>query len=163
MYTAAPAIAFEPSIATPHTNSPTWLIVENASRRLRWRWTKHIHAPSSAVITPAATRIARSASTCGPSTPANITQYRRATAYTPSSTITPENRTHTGVGATAWASASQKCNGTIAALVRNPVNSRLIATTTSGSARWPSSAAPIWAMLSAPVRAYSIPRAMNIT
>ena len=35
-----------------------------------------------------------------------ITAYKRCTAYSPNSTITPENNTHTGVGETACASAS---------------------------------------------------------
>ena len=34
--------------------------------------------------------------------------------------MTPENSTQTGVGATAWASASQKWKGTIAPLIRKP-------------------------------------------
>src|SRR5438270_13280190 len=99
--------------------------------------------PHSAVTAPSATRIARNSSTWGPSGPANIVQYRRAMAYTPSSAITPDSRTHTGVGATAGASADQKCTGTAAALVRNPTNSNTIATVSSGSARGPASAGPI--------------------
>ena len=47
-------------------------------------------------------------------------QYTRAMPYKPSSTMTPENSTHTGVGATACASASQKWNGTIALLISSP-------------------------------------------
>ena len=69
---------------------------------------------------------------------------------------------HTGVGATACASASQKCTGIAAALVMKPMNNSVIATITRGSARWPSSAAPICAMFSAPVRAYRSATPTNI-
>ncbi len=47
--------------------------------------------------------------------------------------MTPENSTHTGVGATACASASQKWNGTIAALTSSPARISRNATTTSRS------------------------------
>ena len=60
--------------------TPTWLMLEKASSRLTWRCKKHITAPVSAVVTPIATRIARSAIRCGCIGPANITQYKRATA-----------------------------------------------------------------------------------
>ena len=69
----------------------------------------------------------------------------------------PEKRTQTGVGATACASASQKWNGTTAALTSSPPIRSANAATTSPSARCPESACPIWARLSAPVRAYSSP------
>ncbi len=71
--------------------------------------------------------------------------------------MTPENRTHTGVGATAWASASQKWNGTIAPLTSSPTVTSTKATITSPSGGRPASVRPIWAMFRAPVRPYSRP------
>ena len=49
--------------------------------------------------------------------------------------MTPENSTQTGVGATAWASASQKWNGTIALLISRPAMISRKATTTRPSGR----------------------------
>ena len=66
--------------------------------------------------------------------------------------MTPENSTHTGVGATAWASASQKWNGTMAPLISSPVMMSTNATTTRPSGRCRARSWPIWAMFSAPVR-----------
>ena len=66
--------------------------------------------------------------------------------------MTPENRTHTGVGATACASASQKWNGTMADLISHPVMISTNATTTRLSGRCRAMSWPIWAMFSAPVR-----------
>ena len=66
----------------------------------------------------------------------NTDQYTRAIPYRPSSTITPENSTHTGVGATACASASQKWNGTIAPLTSSPVMISRNAMTTRPDGGW---------------------------
>ncbi len=65
----------------------------------------------------------------------------------PSSTITPEKSTQTGVGATAWASASQKWNGTIAPLTASPETIRTNDATTRPSAGRPASSRPICAKL----------------
>ena len=92
----------------PSKKVPVWLIVENASSRLRWRWAKHIVAPTIAVAAPSTTSVARRPAACADMGPEKMVQYTRASPYRASSTITPENRTHTGTGATAWASASQK-------------------------------------------------------
>ena len=59
MNTATPASALAPSSPTPHTNMPTWPMVENASSRLMWRCSTHMTAPNTAVVAPSATRIAR--------------------------------------------------------------------------------------------------------
>ena len=59
------------------------------------------------------------------------------------------------MGATEYASASQKWNGTTAAFTKKPTAISVNATTTSPSAGSPASASPICAMLSAPVRPYS--------
>ncbi len=61
----------------------------------------------------------------------------------------------TGAGATAYASASQKWNGTTAALTKNPVSSSAKATTTRPSTGSRSSARPISARLREPLRPYS--------
>ena len=68
--------------------------------------------------------------------------------------MTPENSTHTGVGATACASASQKWNGTIALLISSAIRISTNATTTRppGVLRCRIRYWPIWAMFSAPVR-----------
>src|SRR5215211_6262928 len=73
----------------------------------------------------------------------------------PSSLIAPANSRHTGVGATAYASASQKWNGTTAAFTNNPAASRQNATTTSPSEGPAASASEICARFSAPVRPYT--------
>ena len=85
------------------------------------RWTKHIHAPSSAVTAPSADQDrpqrggvrAERAGEDHPVEPRHGVDDRARPSR-------PENSTHTGIGATAWASASQKCSGTTAALVRKP-------------------------------------------
>jgi hypothetical protein len=137
-------------------------MVENASRRFKCVWLRQNRPPTSAVTTPAPRRMARTPASCGPNAEANRAQYSRATAYTPSSTITPENSTHTGVGATAWASASQKWKGTTEALIRNPAASSTNAVTTRPSSGCELMARPIWAKLSAPVRPYSSARPHTI-
>ena len=92
----------------PASIIPAWLIVENASSLFRWRCWKHITAPSNAVAAPSQSNASRRPARCGAVDPANTVQYTRATPYNPSSTITPLKSRQTGVGATAWASASQK-------------------------------------------------------
>jgi hypothetical protein len=62
--------------------------------------------------------------------PSKTTHHQRATANAPTVTIAPESRTHTGVGATASASAVQKWNGTRAIFTSTPVSSRAHETTT---------------------------------
>ena len=59
-----------------------------------------------------------------------------------------------GTGALDAVSTSQKWNGTIAALMRKPTTTHVVAMITSRSAR-PSAVSwrPIWARFSAPVRA----------
>lgn len=87
--------------------------------------------PSSAAAEPktiSAVRTGAAGTAC-----AKLVRYVRATAYTPSSTITPENSMQTGVGATACASASQKWKGTAAAFTRKPVQMRTKETVTSAS------------------------------
>ena len=135
----------------PARNMPAWLMVENASSRFRCRSRKQNSAPTTAVSTPRARNAAVIVDRC-PSAWPNMDQYTRATPYRPSSTMTPENSTQTGVGATACASASQKWNGTIAPLISSPVMMSRKATTTSPSGRCPARCRPIWAMFSAPVR-----------
>ena len=109
---------------------PAWLMVEKASSRLMCRSRKQNSAPTTAVSTPSATNRCEIAGRCPRAWP-NIDQYTLAIPYRPSSTITPENSTQTGVGATACASASQKWNGTIAALISRPEIISRNATTTS--------------------------------
>jgi hypothetical protein len=70
----------------------------------------------------------------------------------PRSLITPVNTIAAGVGATAYASASQKWKGTIAALTRKPPVISANATTTSSSLGACERASPTWARLRAPVR-----------
>ena len=118
------------------------MTVEKASIRLRCRWARLITAPTSAVTTPTPTSRARTPDSCTANAGAKTVQYERAAAYRPSSTITPENSTHTGVGATAWASASQKWNGTTAPLTRNPNTTKTKATTTRPSGDVGGDAAP---------------------
>ena len=130
---------------------PAWLIVENASIRLICRSRTQYTAPTTAVSRPSARKTWPKALRC-PSAAPNTDQYTRAMPYSPSSTITPENSTHTGVGATACASASQKWNGTIALFTSRPEMISKKATTTSRSAGCRPAKAPIWAMFSAPVR-----------
>ena len=120
MDSASPARPSGVSSANPARNMPEWLIVENASSRLICRSRKQYSAPTTAVSTPRARKTCEIA-TRWPSAAPNTDQYIRAIPYRPSSTITPENITQTGVGATACASASQKWNGTIAALTSSPV------------------------------------------
>ena len=69
--------------------------------------------------------------------------------------MTPENSTQTGDGATAWASASQKWNGTTAPLTRKPNTTSTKATTTRPSTPCSGRARPMAARFRAPVRAYS--------
>ena len=135
----------------PVRNRPAWLMVENASRRLRCRSRKQNKAPATAVSRPRARKVPVMAARC-PSAWPNMDQYTRAIPYSPSSTMTPEKSTQTGVGATACASASQKWKGTIAPLISSPVMIRTNATTTRRSGPCRAMPAPIWAMLSAPVR-----------
>ena len=95
-----------------------------------------------------------------PRTWLNTVPRKRITPYGPSSTMIPENSTHTGVGATACASASQKWNGTAAALTSSPVHTSTHATRTSTSG--PPTATSSWANPSCPVRAYSTPIPINV-
>ena len=123
------------SSANPARNIPAWLIVENASSRLRCRSLKANSAPTTAVSTPSARN--RCEICCRwPSAAPNTDQYIRAIPYSPSSTITPENSTQTGVGATACASASQKWKGTIAPLTSSPVMIRRKAMTMRPLGLW---------------------------
>ena len=135
-YAATPARPCALSNPNRTRTCPTWLIVEKASSRLRWRCAKHITAaPQRRHRRPARSGSPAARRRGEPAARRRSSSTRARCAYSPSSTITPENSTHTGVGATAWASASQKCTGTAAALVRNPMNSSTIATITSASAR----------------------------
>ena len=124
--------------------------MENASSRLRCRSRKQNSAPVTAVATPNPRKIREIACWC-PSAAPNIVQYTRATPYSPNSTMTPENSTQTGVGATACASASQKWNGTMAAFTIRPEMISRNATMTRPPGRRPAIDSAIWAMFSAPV------------
>ena len=73
----------------------------------------------------------------------------------------PTRSIATGGGAAVAASTSQKWNGTIAALMRNPATMSAKAVTTSWSAGFAARRSPMTARLSAPVRAYR--RAMPIS
>ena len=110
-------------------------------------------APTTADATATASSVRRTTASPSPSAPSNPVQYTRATPRIPTSTMTPESIAHTGAGATACASASQKWKGTAAAFTRNPHTRSANATTTTASVGPDSRARPSCARLSAPVRA----------
>ena len=79
----------------------------------------------------------------------------------PIGTIAPENRTHTGVGATAWASASQKWKGAIAPFTRKAVSTSTKAAMINWSGAWWARSRPSWGSPRLPVRAKSSPIPIN--
>ena len=131
---------------------PRCEIVENASSRFKCRCPQAINAPTTAVVAPIAISAGRARSISAASF-AKTSSNSLVKPNRPTDTIAPEKITDTGLGATACASASQRWNGTIAALVSNAAVSRTSTAASTGSRPSVAATSPMCTMSSVPVRA----------